>query len=92
MATYHMAVACQAYSLAVHNSSAGGVVDLVRHLGRIPAKEVWVTSVGTNASVLVWEMLLMGCQPQGFVRHHSSVDALGHARGGVADIARNRSW
>ena len=34
----------------------------------------------------------MGFPRQDLVLHHSSEDAREHARGGVADIARSRSW
>jgi hypothetical protein len=87
-----MAAACRAYSLAVRNSFADDVAGLVRHPDRSLAKAVSVTSVGRNASVLVWARLLMDCHLQDSVRHHSSADAPGHARGGAVDIARSRSW
>jgi len=87
-----MAAACRACSLAGRNSFAGDVGGWGRHLGRSLAMAVSVTSVGRNASVLVWVRLLMDCHLQDSVRHHSFADAPGHARGGAVDIARSRSW
>lgn len=87
-----MAAACRACSLAVRNSFAGDVGDWGRHLVRSLATAVSVTSVGRNASVLVWARLLMDCHLQDSVRHHSSADAPGRAHGGAVDIERSRSW
>jgi hypothetical protein len=87
-----MAAACLACSLAVHSSSAGGVVGLARHQVHSLATEVLVTSVDTNAFVLVWVRLSTGFLQRDSVLRHSSADALGHAHDGVAGTARSRSW
>jgi hypothetical protein len=76
----------------VHSSSVDDVAGLVRRRDRTLATEVSVTSVDMNAFVLVWVKLSKGFLQRDSVRHHSSVDALGHAHDGVADIARSRSW
>jgi hypothetical protein len=87
-----MAAACLACNLAVHSSSADGVVGLARHLDRNLATEVSAMFVDMNAFVLVWARLLTGFLKQGSVLHHSSEDALEHAHDGVAGTARSRSW
>lgn len=67
-------------------------MGLVRHQDRTPAREVSAMSVGRDAFAAVWARLSMGCQRQGSALHHSSADVLERARGGVAGIARSRSW
>jgi hypothetical protein len=91
----YMGFACLPCILvAVDNPSAddaGHVVDAVRHPGRSPAMGVLATSVDI-ASDAVGARLSMGFQhlPDS-VRYHNSGCAQGHARGGIAGIARSRS-
>ena len=83
--------ACQAYTLAVHSSSADDAVHFADHLGHSLEMGVLAMFVG-NASVVVLEMLLTDCPRRGLARHHSFAGVPARAHDGVAGIARNRSW